>query len=949
MKGKRILSFLLVIGSLLLLSACAHTHTFNNEWTYDEEYHWHSASCEHDTEVSDKVKHTFNDGEVVTDATCEAEGTIKFSCTECGYNYTNKVDALGHEYGEVEYVWDGVVSCTATLTCIHSGCDEAISETATISNEVTKEPTAEADGERTYTATFTNSSFETQTKVVAELYNHEHTMNSVVTEPTCTERGYTTYSCSGCTYSYIDNYVDATGHSEEKIEGHAATCTDAGLTDGKKCSVCQATLVAQNVIPATGHSEEKVEGHAATCIDAGLTDGKKCSVCQATLVAQNVIPATGHSEEKVEGHAATCTDPGLTDGKKCSVCQVTLVAQNVIPATGHSEEKVDGHAATCTDAGLTDGKKCSVCQATLVAQNVIPATGHTEVDDAAKEATCTDPGLTAGKHCSVCNTVLQKQETVEPKGHSYNTYIYNEDATCTEDGTKTATCDNNCGIPSTITAENTKLEHKIVNHEAKAATCTEDGWDAYETCDRCDYSTKVVIPAAHSWSTEVITEKAKCGSNGYQYKDCTVCDEIQKVANSETMILFLVPNSNWLLENARFAVYHWNASGDGWTDMTKVGPELYVAELKLSDCTQGLIFCRMDSSSTTNSWDYKLNQTSDLTIPTNGNNCYTVKAGTFDKGAGTWSKTTHQYSSIVTAPTCTEAGYTTHTCSACGDSYKDSTVDASGHDYEITYSINDTFTEVTAIGVCLNDASHTIAAETVTVTSVDKAATNDEGKSVTRYYVTFTNEYFTATYYDISNCEHEEVVDTGYAATCTTDGLTDGKHCSICGEVTEEQNVIPAFGHTPGDAATCTEAQICTVCQAVVVEAKGHKHVHAVEGKNIVNKCSCGDVESTIASNVVLLKPNSNWKQDNARFAVYLFNNSTNKNEWKSMTYDSALGVYYVSIPSGYPNIIFCRMNPSASANNWDNRWNQTANLTVPSGDSICYTIKAGSWDAGSW
>ena len=44
----------------------------------------------------------------------------------------------------------------------------------------------------------------------------------------------------------------------------------------------------------------------------------------------------------------------------------------------------------------------------------------------------------------------------------------------------------------------------------------------------------------------------------------------------------------------------------------------------------------------------------------------------------------HQYEAVVTAPTCTEGGYTTYTCSVCGDSYVDDHTDALGHDFQVT-------------------------------------------------------------------------------------------------------------------------------------------------------------------------------------------------------------------------------------------------------------------------
>ena len=98
------------------------------------------------------------------------------------------------------------------------------------------------------------------------------------------------------------------------------------------------------------------------------------------------------------------------------------------------------------------------------------------------------------------------------------------------------------------------------------------------------------------------------------------------------------------------------------------------------------------------------------------------------------------------------------------------------------------------------------------------------------------------------------------------------------------------------------------------------------------------------APTTLYLTPNANWKVDNARFAAYFFGNGE---KWVSMTYNSDLGVYEVEVPAGYPNVIFCRMNPNASANNWNNKWNQTADLTVPTNGTNHYTVKEGTWDKG--
>lgn len=104
--------------------------------------------------------------------------------------------------------------------------------------------------------------------------------------------------------------------------------------------------------------------------------------------------------------------------------------------------------------------------------------------------------------------------------------------------------------------------------------------------------------------------------------------------------------------------------------------------------------------------------------------------------------------------------------------------------------------------------------------------------------------------------------------------------------------------------------------------------------------------EPEVTENVLYLKPNSNWKQSNARFAAYFFNDGGNA--WVSMVDSDSDGIYEVNIPEGYTfgdNVIFCRMNPSSTANNWNNKWNQTADLKIPTDGKNLFTIPGNTWD----
>ncbi|MBR5133587.1 MAG: hypothetical protein IKV29_05725 [Alistipes sp.] len=110
--------------------------------------------------------------------------------------------------------------------------------------------------------------------------------------------------------------------------------------------------------------------------------------------------------------------------------------------------------------------------------------------------------------------------------------------------------------------------------------------------------------------------------------------------------------------------------------------------------------------------------------------------------------------------------------------------------------------------------------------------------------------------------------------------------------------------------------------------------------------------EPEVTEKVVYLKPNGNWTQSNARFAAYFWGGTVGV-VWVSMTAVGD-GTYEVHLPEGYDygcNIIFCRMNPSTTANNWNNKWNQTADLKTPTDGKNLYTVKDGTWDngGGTW
>ncbi len=273
----------------------------------------------------------------------------------------------------------------------------------------------------------------------------EHNYEPVVTPPTCTDEGYTTYTCSNCGDSYVTNKVPAIEHKgyEKVIPAVPATCTTDGWTEGLECTLCGEVLVAPQRIPAS-HTPEEVEVEP-TCTEPGITGKTVCEVCGETIDEGTVIPAKGHTITLVPGVDATCTDTGLTPGVICSVCDHVFVAQEVTSALGHIEVIDPAVEPTCTETGLTEGKHCKRCDAILVPQQVIPEKGHDVEIIPEVPATCTNPGHTAGEKCKVCNVILVEPQHIDQTGHTKEE-IPAVKPTCTEPGMTAGEKCSVCGV-----------------------------------------------------------------------------------------------------------------------------------------------------------------------------------------------------------------------------------------------------------------------------------------------------------------------------------------------------------------------------------------------------------------------------------------------------------------------------------------------------------------------
>ena len=239
-------------------------------------------------------------------------------------------------------------------------------------------------------------------------------------------------------------------------------------------------------------------------------------------------------------------------------------------------------------------------------------------------------------------------------GHRCNRCNRYETAYCTG-GTATCSAEAVCVECGGAYGEKDSNNHDLVQHAAKAPTCTEKGWNAYETCSRCNYTTYAELPALNHALVNHDAQAPTCTEIGWNaYKTCSRCDH---TTYAELPAL----NHDLVNHDAKAPT----CTEKGWDAYDTCSRCDYTTYAELPALNHALVHHEAKAPTCTEiGWDaYKTCSRCD----------YTTYAEL--------PALNHDYQAVTVEPTCETDGYTVFTCSRCKDSYTADPTDKLGHQF----------------------------------------------------------------------------------------------------------------------------------------------------------------------------------------------------------------------------------------------------------------------------
>lgn len=464
----------------------------------------------------------------------------------------------------------------------------------------------------------------------------------------------------------------------------APTATPAENTDKKDNTTSEPTKTEK---PSTGTSTS-----GGTTKPAAT---KTPAPAPAATPAPTVKPQVKYTFT-VRRHEATCTTQGY-DEHICHEWGGMNYNDRFVPAKGHSwDGGTVTKAATYTETGIKTFK-CKECDETRTEE--IPSLNKTYHIKNVVAPTCTAEGYTIYE-CNEVPGLTYKGDYKAKLPHAYDAGKVTKPATIYEKGIKTFTC-TSCG--TTYTEDIPMVEKTWHKGNTVAPTCTEQGYTVY-ICDQDSALTEkrdYTNALGHAWDAGTVTTAATCTNAGVKTYTCTRngCSEtkteeiaalghkwddgtVTKAATCEApgVKTFKCQNTGCTETKTEEIA----ALGHKWDDGTVT---------KAPTCTEDGVktfTCLNDAThtytevvpATGHAWDDGV-VTKEATYEEDGERTYTCRNDKTHVHKEVIPALGYTFTDTVVAPTCTEDGYTLHTCNENpAKTYQDTPVPALGHQYK---------------------------------------------------------------------------------------------------------------------------------------------------------------------------------------------------------------------------------------------------------------------------
>ena len=319
-----------------------------------------------------RCEHHWDQGEIITEATCTEEGEKKFTCSICGDEKTEKVSATGHQHTEIRNKKEA--TCKETGYSGDTWCKDC--------------------GKKILSG-----------QTIAKTENHSWDAGKVTTKATCTEEGEKTFTCSICGDEKTEK-VSATGHQHTEIRNKKeATCKETGYSGDTWCKDCGKKILSGQAIAKTeDHSWNQGEiTKEPTCKEEGEKTFT-CTICGNTKTEK--VSTTDHQHMEIRNQKnPTCKEAGYSGDTYCTDCGVKISSGQTIAKT--KNHNWDGGVITTEPTCTERGEKtftCTICGNTDTKK--VNATGHSYgAYKVVKEPTNKRKGLKS-KTCSVCGKIV---------------------------------------------------------------------------------------------------------------------------------------------------------------------------------------------------------------------------------------------------------------------------------------------------------------------------------------------------------------------------------------------------------------------------------------------------------------------------------------------------------------------------------------------------------------